>query len=388
VLKNNEFGELVKAYRKQRGWTQEELAERWGHARGYLAQIEGGKRKLDSTAQLIRLADILDIPQEKLEAIGRGIPERKKSAVKGDNSVVLQMLLSQGKDKVRLSWIAWIADQHPAIERSLRDLVFNLDQLLLSYRGEFLKPAQQLLAYAHQMQGKIAYDRVDYAAASGHFSEMIDIGNGLNDADIITLGMSYQGSLLRKRGRYDAAFRCLEAAKPFADVASLDVQGMRQTLIARTYYNFGDEQGFTRSIDSALEIASHTQDSISSLANEFTLDEVLQEQAGGFTVLGKPEKALEIYKEADRLHPFRPLRALGAYTIDVGKTYLYAGDLNQGIQLSLKGVELASEYRSKRHIDWIDQTYNRLRVLPIGKDKRLNTLRDALLDAQKVQAEW
>lgn len=77
------FGELVKAYRKQRGWTQAELAERWGHSRGYVTQIERGQRKLDSTSQLVRLADILDIPTEdqgiKLSLNGMRLASEYKS---------------------------------------------------------------------------------------------------------------------------------------------------------------------------------------------------------------------------------------------------------------------------------------------------------------------
>jgi transcriptional regulator with XRE-family HTH domain len=42
----NEFGKLVKAYRKQRGWTQGELAEKWGYTREYVSHIEAGRRKL------------------------------------------------------------------------------------------------------------------------------------------------------------------------------------------------------------------------------------------------------------------------------------------------------------------------------------------------------
>lgn len=57
------------------------------------------------------------------------------------------------------------------MEDHLRKLSVNLDIALTSYRGEFVKPAQQLLAYTHQMQGKMAFDALDYAAAS-HFSEM------------------------------------------------------------------------------------------------------------------------------------------------------------------------------------------------------------------------
>lgn len=98
MLNKNEFGDLVKAYRKQRRWTQEELAERWGHSREYVSQVERGKRKLDSASQVVRLADILDIPQEKLEAIGRGIPQRqiKVISLKDADSAILQMLLIRG----------------------------------------------------------------------------------------------------------------------------------------------------------------------------------------------------------------------------------------------------------------------------------------------------
>jgi len=390
MLNKNAFGELVKAYRNQRGWSQGELAERWGHSREYVSQIERGRRKLDSVTQVIRLADILDIPQEKLEAIGRGIPERKIQAKEPHqaDSAILQMLLAPGKDMVRLAYMTWVADRHPVLEESLRDLIFHLDQALISYHGEFLKPAQQLLSYAHQMMGKIAFDRLDFSTASGHFSEMIDLGHELNDPDIITLGMILQGNVFRKRGRFEHASRCFDATKPYANVASAGVQGIRHILIARLYYLSGNEQGFLRAINAALETAEQTKDSITSLANDFSLDEVLQEQAAGFTELWKPEKALEIYQETDRLRPFRPLRDQGGYLLDKAQAYLYLGNLDQGIAQALKGIQLASKYRSKRHIGWIEKTYNRLLVLPMGQEKRLNTLRDALREVRKEQANW
>jgi transcriptional regulator with XRE-family HTH domain len=132
ALNTNEFGELVQAYRKQRGYTQAQLAEHWGHSRAYVSLIEAGKKKLDSVAQVVRLADILDIPQEKLEAIGRGIPTRhsKVQTPEQTENTIFQMLLSPGRDMVRLSYMVWLADQHPVIEENLRELVFNLDQAL------------------------------------------------------------------------------------------------------------------------------------------------------------------------------------------------------------------------------------------------------------------
>jgi transcriptional regulator with XRE-family HTH domain len=390
ALDRNAFGELIKAYRTQRGWSQGELAEKWGHSREYVSQVERGKRKLEKWEQVDRLADILDIPGEKLEAIGRGIPRKKieaKTPQQAD-SAILQMLLAPGRDMVRLSYLTWVADQQPVIEESLRNLIYQLDQALISYHGEFMKPAQQLLAYAHQMMGKIAFDRLDFATASGHFTEMIDLGQELDDPDIIVLGMTLQGSILRKRGRFGLARQCFNATKPFAGAASAGTRGVYYNLMARLSYDSGDEQGFVRAIQSALEIAENMKESITGLANDFSLDDVLQEQASGYTELWMPEKAIEVYKQTDRLRPFRPLRDQGAYIINKAQAYLQLEDLDQGIVFALKGIQLASGYQSRRHIGWIEKSYNRLRVLPVGQDKRLNVLGEALRETQRKMEAW
>ena len=385
MLNRNTFGQLVKAYREQRGWTQEDLAGRWGYSREYVSQIERGKRKLDSVTQVIRVADILDIPQEKLEEIGRGIPKRRIDIQKPEqaDSAILQMLLAPGRDMVQLSYMLWIADQAPILEEKLQELIITLDQALISYHGEFLKPAQQLLAYTHQMRGRMAFDRLDFAAASGHFSEMIDLGNELNDPDIITTGMVYQASLLRKRGRFETSIRCFQAAKPYADASSEAVKGIYHVNFSTVYADSSQEKLFLEEIDSALELAKEMKESLTGLANDFSLDDVLWAQAGGFSELWKPAEALKVYEQTDKLRPFRPLRELGAYTIDKGEAYLKLGDLDQGITLSLKGIQLATQYQSKRHLGWVEKTYNRLRVLPIGKEKRLETLREAIVEAKK-----
>ena len=386
MLNRNTFGQLVRSYREQRGWTQEELAERWGYARAYVSQIERGKRKLDSMTQVLRLADILDIPQDKLEEIGRGIPRRRiqAEAPQQADSAILQMLLAPGRDMVQMSYLLWIADQASLLlEENLQELTISLEQALISYHGEFLKPAQQLLAYTHQMRGRMAFDRLDFATASGHFSEMIDLGQELNDPDIIATGMVYQGSLLRKRGRFETAIRCYKAAKPYADAATEATRGIYHVNFSTVYADNSQEKPFLEEIDAALEIAKDLKDSITGLANDFSLDDVLWAQAGGFAELWKPGDALKVYEQTDTLRPFRPLRELGAYTIDKGEAYLKLGDLDQGIALSVKGLQLASEYRSKRHIGWVEKTYNRLRVLPIGKEKSLDVLQDALIEAKR-----
>ncbi len=381
----NEFGKLVKAYRKQRGWTQGELAEKWGYTREYVSHIEAGRRKLDNISQLVRLADILDIPSEKLEAIGRSIPERKAktSFTQDSNNFLLPLLLTQGLDKVKLSYMVWLTNQQTSIETNLRNMVDTLHSTLTLYHGEFAKPARQLLAYTHQMLGKIAFDALDYEAAGKHFSEMVSLGQELNDADTIALGMIRQGDVLRKRGRYRVALRCFDAVKPYADASDYGIQGLRYLNMARAYYFLGDEKQFLGSINPALELASQVKEGNDSLAYWFSLDVALQFQASGYTALKRPERAIEVYREIDKLRSSRPLRDQGAYIIEKARAYLALGDLEKGTALALKGLKLATRYRSRRHVARLEVTYNNLRITPLGKEKSLHILKDALIEAQE-----
>ncbi len=381
----NEFGKLVKAYRKQRGWTQEELAEKWGYTREYVSHIEAGRRKLESVSQLVRIADLLNIPSEKLEAVGRGIPERqqKPSLAENIDSSLFQLLLTQGRDKVKLSYMVWLADQQASIETNLQHTASTLRSALTAYHGEFVKPARQLLAYTHHMLGKIAFDALNYEEAGKHFSEMVDLGRDLNDADTIALGMVRQGDILRKRGQYGTALRCFEAAKPYTDASDNGIQGLRCLNIARTYYFLGNENQFLRAMNLALECASQMNKGNESLAHWLNMDVALQFQASGYTALKKPAKALEIYRQIDRLYPSRPLRNQGAYIIENARAYLEHGNLEKGIELALQGLALASTYRSKRHIARLEATYNKLRITPLGKEKKLHALRNALIDVQR-----
>ncbi|MGH2639150.1 MAG: hypothetical protein ACRDF4_07730, partial [Rhabdochlamydiaceae bacterium] len=68
--------------------------------------------------------------------------------------------------------------------------------------------------------------------------------------------------------------------------------------------------------------------------------------------------------------------------------YLELGDVEKGVELSLKGLQLASEYRSKRHIARLEVTYNHLCTTPLSDTKQFSLLRDALIVVQREQVEW
>lgn len=384
-LSTNEFGKLVRTYRMQRNWSQQQLADRWEHSREYVSQIERGIRKLDRVDQVNRLADILDIPAERLDAIGKGIPKRKgesENPSKADD-MLLQALLTPAQTTVKLSWLVWHGDGDTTIVENLHSLITELETALNQYRGAFGRPSQQLLAYAYEMLGKISFDRLNYIEASGYFNEMLQLGEDLKDPNIIALAMIHQGDIFRKRGRYELAIRRLDSAQPYADASAPHISGTRWKILARVYFEYGLESAFLEAIDHAQDIALQTQSTLDTKYTQFNLVEVLQERAQGYTVLWQPQKALDIYKETDKLRPFRPMRELGSYTIIKAQAHAYSGDMEKGIKLAVKGLELARGYHSIRHEARLQKMYDRLRVSPLGKHPLLRDLQEALMNGDK-----
>lgn len=65
-MKNTKLGERLKALRKSRGWTQENLAEVSGLTRSHISRLERGDIELPSRARLLRLADALGTTADDL----------------------------------------------------------------------------------------------------------------------------------------------------------------------------------------------------------------------------------------------------------------------------------------------------------------------------------
>ncbi len=380
------FGKLIRAYREQRGWKQQELAERWGFTREYVSQIERGKRKLDKQEQVTRLADILGIPEERLGAVGKRIPHRKTNvqhSLEGED-ILLQSLLEPAQTTVKMSWLIWQGDSTVAdIGENLRDWEQRLDASLEMYRGQFYKPALRLLAYIHEMRGKLAMERTATKEAMSHFQEMYDIAEELSNSDLLTLALIHQSEMFRRYGRYEASFRRIEAAEKnvqqHVEEVSSYIQGVLWKAYARNYYVYGDEQGFLRTIDRAAAIAEDAATTIDTLSSEFDKVEVLQVRAQGYAALWKPEKALEIYKETDRLRPFRPLRYQSSYYIEKAQAYCYAGDTKNGIEHAMTGLKMAENLHSIRYVMRLQQMSNRLSTTSIGKEHAIKELRGEIL---------
>jgi transcriptional regulator with XRE-family HTH domain len=388
TMEENAFGKLVRAYRKQRGWKQEELAERWDVSSAYVSLIERGKRKLEKQEQISRLADILGIPEERLATVGKGMPGIKpdpRTYPQESDDMLLQALLEPAQNTVKLSWLIWHGDSMIVdMGATLRDLQQRLSEALALYHGQFHKPALRLLGYTHEMLGQLEIEKTATKEAIFHFQEMYDIADEIGDVDMIALSIIHQASMLRRRGWYETAFRRFlaaekhikEAPEKYAESVSQWVQGILWKEWAITAFTSGDEQGFLRAIDQAEEVATDMETSIDSLSHDFHLLEVLQTRAQGLTMLWQPEKALALYQRTDALRPFRPLRDQASYTIIKAQAHCYAGDIKQGLVYTEQGLKMAEQLHSIRYVTRLRQMSDRLHVTSLGKER-------AMLEARK-----
>lgn len=380
VKRAKAFGELVRAFRQQRGWTQRQLADRWGFSREYVSLIELGRRQLYGEEQVFRLAEILDIPLDRLAAAGRCAPRHLPVRVSGIDAdeVLLRALLESAKSTVKLSWLAWYASIDHSVVRSLGEIVSRLESAVGERRGHLRATALEILAYAHETMGKVAFDQLHLSDARGHFREMHELGVELGDPNIAAIALIHQADLVRRQGRYDTAIRWLDAAEPSARAGRQQTVGMRWQTLARAHAEFGNGPAFLDSIMHAHESAASLSPRSRGFNDDFTALGVLHEQAQGHTLLREPEKALEIYADSERRVVFRSLRDLGNFTILRAQAHAYAGYVGEGVDLAMEGLQLARRYESERHVSRVRRMYERLTVTPLGRHPRLRDLREAL----------
>ncbi len=306
---------------------------------------------------------------------------RGKHAVVHDDRL-LEVLLEPAQATVKLYWLLWQEnDISKDITEKLQRLEKQLNDALGLYRGQFYQPALRILASVHELLGRQAVERTATQEAITHFQGMYDIAEELGDGDLLILAMIHQAAMLRRKGRFEASFRCLSAAERSACGVSRWLQGLLSKTYARNYYVYGNQQGFLRSIDQAASIAEDTEATVDTIINGFDKIGILEERAQGYTLFWKPEKALAIYQETDKLRPFRPLRAQSAHHIAKAQAYCYSGNLQTGIEHALTGLCIAEELQSIRYVMRLQQMCDRLKIMPIGKERMMQDLRTEILRA-------
>jgi hypothetical protein len=287
-------------------------------------------------------------------------------------------LLEPAGATIKLSWLVWYGSSDATVVDRVAALVGKLTDFTAAHQGNLRRPSLQLLAAAHEMLGKVAFDRLDYPTAYGHFLTMERVGEAAGDADLRALAAVHQGDLLRRRGEYDLAVQRLEAALPATGGIAGVVEGMRQQTLARVHAEYGHKDAFLEAIDAAETQAAGLGVEAADWGNEFTITNVRHERAHGHTLLWEPKVALSIYGAAESELQPSSLRDIGNLTILKAQAHAYAGNVDVGVDLAIEGLGFARRYGSARHASRVQRMYDRLSDTPIASSARMRDLADAL----------
>jgi transcriptional regulator with XRE-family HTH domain len=292
--------------------------------------------------------------------------------------IIRAALLEPAGASVKLSWLVWYGTADAAVVDRVTTLIDTLSEAVRSNEGPLRQPARQLLACGHEMLGKVAFDRLDYGTAYGHFLTMQQLGEQLGDATILELAAIHQGDLLRRRGEHELAVQRLENAASYAPEATDAVEGLRHQTLARAHAEYGYKDAFRQAIELAEAKARELQPGERDWGSEFGLMGVLHEKAHGYTLLWEAEQALDIYAETEAALRMASLRDLGNFTILKAQAHAYAGNVDVGVKLGMDGLAFARRYGSPRHASRVQRMYDRLSQTPIGTSTRMRDLAEAL----------
>lgn len=368
---------LLRQARERRNLTQDEVADGLiqlgakGATGGLVSKWERGMcrpsrfyrrllcRFFDATLEELGLAT--DMPSGQ-------VPE----------DVVRATLLEPARAGVRLSWLVWYGTGDAAVVDRITRLMDQLNEVATNQQASLRQPAMQLLACGQEMLGKVAFDRLDHGTAFGHFLEMQQLGEALDDVDILELAAVHQGDLLRRRGEYELTVQRLKSVVSYAQQAALAVEGLRLQTLARAHAERGDKDGFAEAIEQAEAAARELEPGAEEWGSEFNLMGVLHEKAHGHTLLWEPERALDIYADTEPAFRTASLRDLGNLTILKAQAHAYADNVDVGVWLGIEGLTFARRYDSPRHVSRVQRMYDRLRGTPIGSSSRMHDLAEAL----------
>lgn len=100
-MESETVGNRIRKKREEKGWTQEKLAQRAEISKGFLSDLENGKRNV-SSENLLRIANELGA---SLEYLLRGITPTKL----GDAAIEIPPELSKAAEELNLSYTDTIA---------------------------------------------------------------------------------------------------------------------------------------------------------------------------------------------------------------------------------------------------------------------------------------
>lgn len=211
---------------------------------------------------------------------------------------------------------------------------------------------QQALMHAHHIAGYTAAMSTrsyDALIPASYFSEMEHVARALQDDVYVVIALTYQGDMHRRYGNMKQALQYLQTAydTPITDSAA---HGNCAQLLARVYSQQDDYTNFLRMMKEAEQIALHDDSLQNSLHGQYCLGTVYIEYARYYSKIGQFHQALDFYTQAKIALPETPHWTTFLTAIQ-GLLLIKGGDVEQGIPVVVKAVELAQKHGNHRLLD-------------------------------------
>lgn len=324
-------GQVIREHRKARGLTQKQLARELGVEARTLRMYENGERALENISDLRRIANLLEIDPVEL-----GL-----AASRYHITTVAQVQETIERVAVLLPQACFI-EARSTVDTFFRHVIRHSDH----NDPTFLRA----LAHVHCLAGQthaITRRTREAAYIMHHFQEMARLAQEVDDQTLLTIALSYQADVMRRRGERTQAIHSLEQVRELTPFAHVAAQGLHALLLARAYASNEDNAGFEREIVYAQELArAHPTPSPPLLL--FGLGFVYEECVAVYARTDKLEKSRHYLQLAEQSLPPNNLCSL-LLKADRAEMLIYSGDIIEAMPLLIEIAHLAQMY-SHQHL--------------------------------------
>jgi transcriptional regulator with XRE-family HTH domain len=327
-------GQIIREYRKTRGITQKQLADRLGVEARTLRMYENGERSLENISDLRRIADLLAIDPTELGLAARRDEswnaQRVRDTVEHVGDLLLQARLVEARTTLENLLRHFPTHQPPDDALLLRELV----------RAHCLAGhVQAMVRRTRECENVLRY----YQEAAG-------LARLLTDPTLLLIARSYQADVQRRRGESGVALATLEKASIEAGNVGSEARGLHAMLQARTLLSNHDSDGFVREMARAEKLALALPADADTLAAQFSPGTMYAEFAAGCAMLGDFERSQHYLKLAEQHLPSCHLWSM-LLSLTYAEALVHTGAIADAMPQLIEVAHLAQMYGHQRLLE-------------------------------------
>lgn len=211
-------GQVIRMYRKRKGWSAERLAHALDIEKRMVYYIEGSLSLPEPYTRRQMLVGLLSIPPALLGVLElAALPEHMGGMPLQGRVAVLPKSAVRAYEEVLV--LAWESYYMSSAQNSASAVTLWLSHLGTSAKGASGIAADQLRALQcrfHQLSGVIGRDRLDFKAALADARKGLTLAESLGNGELIASSLHRRARAYVEMKRYDLAVKDLERALPWA----------------------------------------------------------------------------------------------------------------------------------------------------------------------------